>query len=1598
MKASSLIWKIPVAVIGLVLGLAVLLVATAAVVIVTPSARTAVLEKAVEQANERTDYDIDLGRLYLSPFHHSPKLLYHAYKGTADLPLLIETDSLFVGHRGQDTLLYVSALRLNALLRTTEMDVETPLSVPVEVERLRLEKTTFHSDSLIAGVGIDVLADLLDAKSKGLVIQKGQFPIEGLRLDDAYIRIDVRETEDTVSSESSPLAFDVTDGLLRNVRFVLTPTGLDLRTGSLATDVLADVRGSLYDVRQINAGGFSLTLDKLYLPFDTLYGDARVDLTRNLITSGGLHARSDAYEAKADLTATAMDLDRMRVEVAGDAEFCGSRANLRGSYDIDNEAYNLKANVQRLNLAPLLKDSTRLLLAGEIQADGRGFDFASRATRSKVQMRLTDCVYDNIDVSGVRLDAELSERTVSGVMHLPVRMNSGSMQISAVTDNQFGVSEFLTPQQMGVVFHSQMRDVRAHITDEDFAADSLQLRFSTGGSTQLDVATDGLQLNVKSPMHVLSLVDRLPPLLDAIGDSAVTDPILSLSDLTMLDTIRRLIPCLGADIRLTKGSPVQHIIDRTGVDINEVVLSLNSDKQRTDIVMNASVPEISHPDDSTALRLPAATTKVSVEMTEGRTNALLLADTRLTDGLMTVHDLRTDANLCIELERNGRQLDGTGTLILDSLSYGTMNLGSRMMDIRLAPSELHAGSLKADIRLDDIPLALVDSIIHSDDLSLEGTIRAKALADGLPAKLDLSGEVLPLDVTVRYNPYGVQLGLAEKPMVMEHNHLNLNGLPVYGVDSTFITLTGGLNLDSMRLDIALAGDSFVPIRLVKEGGALPVYGNLATDIRGNISGPLDSITVDADVTILPTTNLVYPIDEKNLAQVKPYGTVNVKYGAVDGNLNLGGRVNVDEGTVRYSPKIYPIMPFQVDSGSHVTFHGPVGQTMLNVSASQKVKGSAQSEGEDMRLVDFTTGVRVKGPLDSIGLGALDFFLEAPEDEAITEELASLDEETREGLAAALLATGMYMGESNVAAHNGGYALTSIINSRIDAAMTNSKKGKWLDINISSSQNERASGKTNDYGVSLSKSFFNDRFRITVGASVTDNPEMSNSLGLSGMASADFKLTRDGNVLLRAFTQRDCYNIYEGELQKSGLGVRSSNTWLRKGVFRSDTITRTFGLTADADVAYRSNSSLGPDIAIKSSIKNLLGRNETFSVKTHGAYYWMLRNRQEGANEVNDTYKMGIETALVFPYLHWVGDNNPEGDTRYRVGYNYENIAGGYGIHKVSGAFTYFIRSPRSRFVTHSLTPFSLSFVHMSSTSEDLITKAINQPQLLKLIAGDEFIPAVGYDFTYNDYRARRAVNTMIDIEIKEAGNLLNSLYCLFGHEWDEYGKPLGHISFDQFIRLSTELRNKFNLTDKVSIATRLYAGGILPMGNSVTTPLSEMFYAGGTNSMRAVASYSYGPGNYYSTKYNQNFFHAGDIRLEANFELRFPIWWKVFGALFLDAGNVWYWGNTLDDFEDNAELTAFIQQMEIPANLRDGLLNNPDWARQIALGTGTGLRLDLDGLVIRLDLGVGIHAPYQTYRYNKDMTPDYNRPIDTYFNIPSFLDAVHLNFGIGYPF
>ena len=1047
-------WKIPLAIVGVVIGIVLVLLATVVTVLCVSPLRQTALDKGVAIANDKTDWDIDLGRIYLSPFHHSPMKLYRLYKGEEDLPVTVEIDSLFVGHRGQDTLIYVRALRLNATLpKAPEPNLQSTISnlkSKIYNIQLLLDHATFHSDSLIATVGVDAIVNHLETSSPAISIAKGTYPLQGLRISGADVGIDLRPDPnaepDTIESAPLLLAFDLPDADLDHIHFRLTPLDMGIDVKRLITKASIDVGANCYDAKHLDLSGFTFSLGNLRIPVDTVYGAACADIAQNIITSDGLYVRSDEIGAKAKLTATRMNLNSMRVQATADAEYQGSKAQLKASYAINAEEYDADVHIERVNLAPFLKDSKRIIIAGDIQAAGQGIN-PKKPMTSHIQLHLNQAVYDSYDLSG---------------------------------------------------------------TDLTFATDT---------TTSLRLKTPGFKTTFNTPMPLFTFIDSILPLVNTVSDTAITNALTSLRDLTVLDTIRRRIPELDLAAELRRGSPAQQLIEQMGLDIKQIDLSLTSNKQQTGLSLSASIPDINHPEDSTALRLPAVDAAVGVNMTEGQTDVSLTTSTQLTDGAMNFYGLCTDAALRLDVKRNENELNGDGRLTLDSIFYGNTDLGSKAIDFRISPSQNHEHALRADVLLEDIPLDLVNSFVNLTDIALHGAIRASASVDGLPRQTDISAEVKPIGVSAKYN------------------------------------------IDSMLIDITLDADSFAPVKLAKDG-PIPVYGDLATDIHGRVYGPLDSIVADVAVTLLPVTDITYPIDKKNLAQVKPYGTVRAQYAVADGALNLGGQINIDDGFIRYSPKIYPVMPFHVDSGSHIAFNGPIGRTMLNVSASQKVKADVESKDEDTRRVDFRTGVRVQGEVDSIGLNAIGFFLEAPDDEPITRELASLDENTREGLAATLLATGMYVGESNVAAQRDGYALSSIINSRINAAMANSKLGKHIDVDISSGQSNHATGRTNDMNIAISKSFFKDRLRISVGSTISDNPEINETTGLFSSLTADYRIlpkttsnlqqrsgqTPNKSLSLRIFSQRDYNNILEGELYKSGLAVHTYTEWRKKSPF------------------------------------------------------------------------------------------------------------------------------------------------------------------------------------------------------------------------------------------------------------------------------------------------------------------------------------------------------------------------------------------------------------------------------------------------------------------
>ena len=191
-------------------------------------------------------------------------------------------------------------------------------------------------------------------------------------------------------------------------------------------------------------------------------------------------------------------------------------------------------------------------------------------------------------------------------------------------------------------------------------------------------------------------------------------------------------------------------------------------------------------------------------------------------------------------------------------------------------------------------------------------------------------------------------------------------------------------------------------------------------------------------------------------------------------------------------------------------------------------------------------------------------------------------------------------------------------------------------------------------------------------------------------------------------------------------------------------------------------------------------------------------------------------------------------------------------------------------------------------------------------------------------------------------------------------KTVFDVEYSQYLKTEFEFIKHWNLQRKRVLATKAFVGVAIPYGNSNSVPFSRSYFAGGTNDIRAWQSYSLGPGKTGSV----NDFNEANMKLLFCTELRYNIFQKLNGALFIDAGNIW----NVNDVVKNT----------------DAVFNGLKSLENIAVGSGFGFRYDFNFFVIRLDLGFKTYNPanIENEKWFKEMR--FNKSV--------------LNIGINYPF
>ena len=421
---------------------------------------------------------------------------------------------------------------------------------------------------------------------------------------------------------------------------------------------------------------------------------------------------------------------------------------------------------------------------------------------------------------------------------------------------------------------------------------------------------------------------------------------------------------------------------------------------------------------------------------------------------------------------------------------------------------------------------------------------------------------------------------------------------------------------------------------------------------------------------------------------------------------------------------------------------------------------------------------------------------------------------------------------------------------------------------------------------------------------------------------------------------------------------------------------------------KTSGRVGPELVLGLTKQNAFRGGEKLDFNVHGSYEWQTGHRAEGSSSKMNSYEYGGDASITFPRmltprnLFWSEKHRTTRDslqiksgekrrrrryygiplTTLRASTNILNRADYFKKHVVSGDLTYqFWTSPQSY---HEFSPLTMSYEYLTSQT-DSFKVLLSQTPYLQISMRNQLVPKMSYTYQYTSPKSYRHPIGW-KTTVSEAANLLSLGYMAFGENWNDKNKKMFKNPYAQFVKVETDFVKLWRISDQHSLVGHVSAGIVWSYGNAKEAPYYEQFYVGGANSIRAFNVRSIGPGKYQPSNRRMSYVEqTGDVKFLANLEFRPHLFGNLYGAIFLDAGNVW----TAKSYDERP----------------GGRLRWKSLLTDMALGTGAGIRYDLDLFVIRFDWGIGLHVPYKTEK-------------NGFYNLPSFKDGSSIHLAIGYPF
>ncbi|MDE5902725.1 MAG: hypothetical protein K2H21_05855, partial [Muribaculaceae bacterium] len=502
------------------------------------------------------------------------------------------------------------------------------------------------------------------------------------------------------------------------------------------------------------------------------------------------------------------------------------------------------------------------------------------------------------------------------------------------------------------------------------------------------------------------------------------------------------------------------------------------------------------------------------------------------------------------------------------------------------------------LELTDFPLKIANAFLGKDVASLSGELNGRMDVSGKLSSPMLNGN-LSLDSVGVYLPImGGSLTFRGEPLTVSDNHLVINSLNIFGANDNPLTITGEVDatkFSDVAFNLAANARNFILINNDRRSRS-DLYGKVALDLEATVRGPMKHFDINANLDLLGSTNATYVVDmaptsslvstsegvvkfvnfsdttqtvkadsiqtmsamriragvtitpgaqitvllgDNGKVQLQPSGTVNM-FRNFMGDMTLNGQLFLGNGFANYKLPVMGQKEFTFNPQSYVTFNGDMMNPTLNIKATDLIKANVINASGNSSLVNFIVGLDVTQTLSN---PKVVFDLSTDDDLTLQNELQSMSADQRSTQAMNLLITGMYQG-AGLKTSNGNMAdnmLYGLIEQQLNSLASKAVRGVDLSFGIDNYDKsvDGVSSNAMSYSYQVSKSLFDNRFKIVVGGNYATDASADENFSQNLISDISFeytlKQTNTLTMLVRLFRHTGYESVLEGDVTETGVG-------------------------------------------------------------------------------------------------------------------------------------------------------------------------------------------------------------------------------------------------------------------------------------------------------------------------------------------------------------------------------------------------------------------------------------------------------------------------------